>query len=944
MRDRLGANAYRTVPGSRLWLLFGLLLLLMAARGFAYITVMPPFDAWDEYQHVAYIDAIATGGPTPVLGETNVSDRFMDKLVESPQHRFVLLQIGRLGAIDYNAYWARRASGAPPWKTSPAGTRKPGAMELYEAQHGPLYYRLVAPLYSLCGGAENLVGATVGLRVLNLLFTLSAACVVFWGLERSTVDRRLSALTATLVAVHPLFLINGVRVANDALGVLLASIVAAACMTCKAGWNLRRGGLIGVALGLACLAKAINFALIPFVLWCWLGSTYRVVATRRRSSFALVICFSLTALLVQSEVRGNFSRFGGLTPMQEAVKNKREGKTTADFLAAAKSIDWPKAFEDHLLKNSLLVCGWGFVKPEAKVIRIYEYALGFGLSGWAGGLLWRIGRRLLGRPSQRRSSHCRFLLASSLVLCASLTAALAYHILQSKTAWGYATTNPWYAAVAFPWLLLLAIEGGRCALGGSIWGARIVGVALLIASILAESTVVLGRLPVLYTGGLGGFSALGRLAELQPAWMGSWTLVASVVGSIVLLALAIEQSIVFDLRSSLNGPSELPTEWEEHTPRGPLSRQFTRRRLHVQARSAILWSVVFFVGGQAGLGWLLRARPWIADKEFGGKLVRLEALRAKHPGKPLLLALGSSRMATGFDPKSLRSLAADVESEPFLAFNFAMVGSGPEMMHLTLERLIDRKIKPQRVVVEFWPPFWSFARGIKDYELQIDIGSLEFNQARLLSRYVHKPSALMKLWARSLLLPAYENRRALLAAISPSWFGEEKVRDLRLESVDSDGFWRPHEEIRQDQRLQLIGQYKEHYAPILEKIILQDSSIRSMRGLLRLCKNEGIEAVVVVLPEGSRFRSWYSESSRCLFEQYLEELRTREGAVVVNAREWSSDELFLDDHHLLPAGAKAFTQRLAFETLPPKHAGRPGSGSGAADHSASSKDPRVLRR
>src|SRR3954468_8920418 len=104
----------------------------------------------------------------------------------------------------------------------------------------------------------------------------------------------------------------------------------------------------------------------------------------------------------------------------------------------------------------------------------------------------------------------------------------------------------------------------------------------------------------------------------------------------------------------------------------------TNRRRSRRARAALAWGLLWLVAGQVGVRAFLHARPEIADPEFGRKLADLRQALDQAPGRPLLLMLGRSRVATGFRPAALpldgtRPIGAPV------AFNFAQVGSGPEM-------------------------------------------------------------------------------------------------------------------------------------------------------------------------------------------------------------------------------------------------------------------------
>jgi hypothetical protein len=52
------------------WLVAGLLIAAFLARGPLYLSVFPPFEGWDEYQHLGYIAYLDQARRIPVFGES----------------------------------------------------------------------------------------------------------------------------------------------------------------------------------------------------------------------------------------------------------------------------------------------------------------------------------------------------------------------------------------------------------------------------------------------------------------------------------------------------------------------------------------------------------------------------------------------------------------------------------------------------------------------------------------------------------------------------------------------------------------------------------------------------------------------------------------------------------------------------------------------------------
>jgi hypothetical protein len=197
-------------------------------------------------------------------------------------------------------------------------------------------------------------------------------------------------------------------------------------------------------------------------------------------------------------------------------------------------MDWGKVVRRLWLRDSFFAGGWSFLGTDVRLVKLYYFAGLAGLMGWG----WRVVAR--GRRESAVFESARAPIAC-LVLCASFTAALGYHMVQSKLAWGAPTTTPWYACPALPWFLMIVAGGGLSwpigrlprgragAPDGRLPGGRV----------LSPSGTGWSR-PI--REGASGLEALRRLSQLQPAAFGTATLLAAAIGSWVLLAAAASSS------------------------------------------------------------------------------------------------------------------------------------------------------------------------------------------------------------------------------------------------------------------------------------------------------------------------------------------------------------------------------------------------------------------
>lgn len=334
-----------------------------------------------------------------------------------------------------------------------------------------------------------------------------------------------------------------------------------------------------------------------------------------------------------------------------------------------------------------------------------------------------------------------------------------------------------------------------------------------------------------------------------------------------------------------------------------------------RARGALICFALAFVAGQAAFRLALARRPALGDPEFGRKLDGLRTKVAADPDRPLVVMLGSSRVATGFRPDAL-PLLTTADGRTVAAFNYAQVGTGPQVAHLVLGRMLAAGVRPERVLVEFWPPFWCVDDYLQGYLDALNLAALDWPAARTLAGYVPKPRKLYDAWLPAQLAPMFASRAAILSRLGPSWaprFDPER----RLINLDADGWWSPRAVVSEADRARLTEHYRAVYAPRLAKFAIRPTPDRALRDLLVTCRREGIRAAVVVLPEGDGFRALYAPEALRVVDAYLDRLAIEERVPVIDARRWVADDGFADGHHLLPDGAATFTTRLAREALGP---------------------------
>lgn len=307
---------------------------------------------------------------------------------------------------------------------------------------------------------------------------------------------------------------------------------------------------------------------------------------------------------------------------------------------------------------------------------------------------------------------------------------------------------------------------------------------------------------------------------------------------------------------------------------------------------------------QIGLGVALETgQPEWRDPEYGHRLKQLQGLRAAHPGRPLVVAVGSSRTQMGLRPAAMGF--PDEPGSP-LVYNFGQAGAGPLRHHLTLLRLLDAGVKPDYLLVELFPAALA-ADGPAEVQLADHLPRLGSADLDHLAPYCDDPAALRRAWAANRVTPWYTYRRSLLSHGWPRLLPPGQQLDYQWAMLDPFGFTAYPRETTPADRAAALARTQEEYAGRLADFRIGAASDRLVRDLVARCRAEGIPVALYLMPESPEFRTWYAADARAAVAAYLPTL----GVPVFDAAGGFAEDEFADGHHLLPAGAARFSRRLA---------------------------------
>jgi hypothetical protein len=236
------------------WLLLAVLL-----TGMGWLALLPPWEGFDEGTHYSYIQQIADTGGFPRHGEGRVStdvERYAAVApyiagARTPYHEF-FQRPDFAGVRD-----ALRAPPAEPRRFSE------GVGANYQAQHPPLYYALLAPLYAATRD-WSWVSQLFLLRSVSWLFAFGGLAIGVWAtLHHLPADaavgsaKRAAWVLSAWPFLFPMFFPEMARLGNDSLGLLLAGTGWALLLRAvQDGDRPRDYAGLGLVLGLGMLTKA----------------------------------------------------------------------------------------------------------------------------------------------------------------------------------------------------------------------------------------------------------------------------------------------------------------------------------------------------------------------------------------------------------------------------------------------------------------------------------------------------------------------------------------------------------------------------------------------------------------------------------------------------------------------------------------------------------------
>ena len=377
-----------------------LLLVLFLVKGIVITFVHAPFTGHDEVAHFAYLEVLSYEHRVPILPELfQWRDDFS---AQAPvRHDRMPEELWRYcwHALDWRAGCTPEGTGNSNYAITFSGRYYPAGW-IYTANHPPLYYLAMLPVYWLTDGlsiedqlyAMRLVAIPFGM--LTVFFAYLTARTLFPG------DRFLATMVPAFVAFQPQISYESAMLNNDIMAIMFTSaVVYLLARGLKQGFPLRTVLLIGTCYGLAVLSK--NTSLTTGVLIA--AAMVFGIGLRRWKEWLPkgALAMLVTALLIWPWYAYMYRTYGDFTALHQIgdLQSWWNGGDARDFPTIWDQLK-DKSFFWLRWRETWGEFGWRYVKlgspgnwPLLRIIMWFAMMATVGLAVWAI-RLWRTGHRL----------------------------------------------------------------------------------------------------------------------------------------------------------------------------------------------------------------------------------------------------------------------------------------------------------------------------------------------------------------------------------------------------------------------------------------------------------------------------------------------------------------------------------------------------------------------
>ncbi|MGH7168718.1 MAG: DUF1574 family protein [Gemmataceae bacterium] len=348
-----------------------------------------------------------------------------------------------------------------------------------------------------------------------------------------------------------------------------------------------------------------------------------------------------------------------------------------------------------------------------------------------------------------------------------------------------------------------------------------------------------------------------------------------------------------------------------------------------KGKRIVLWTLACFAVSQLVLSIYLDKRQLeMRDPLYGYRLNRLRERLAKSPSPPLFLILGSSRVKYSIWPSALKLHAPKNTFQP-IVYNFGMNGMGTIRELMYFRRLLADGVRPNWILLEVWPPLWAEAGFFREAHMIQGEDDLHWRDWPLVCRYFRRDVDVLRQALRRSFLPISDYRTPLLGSVLQTMLPREQIKEINRKvrqcSPDDRGGWfpLPWEIKTPEAKRHAQKDGEEKIKPLLQPVRIDPRSDAALRELLTECRQRGIKVALILMPEPSRTRGWYTPRANAVVRDYLNQVQHDYPLPIIDTRTWVQDDDFMDTCHMGQNGIPAYCERLGRDVVQPFIEDRP---------------------
>ena len=286
--------------GSILLLLSGYLFL-----GISHIAFLPPWEGFDETAHFSYIQQITDTGSLPQLNRAKLSKNVEEYKIYAPMPYSSIPPFEDNGGFTYKTFFEsqpqtiQRGYSYVHLPQHNSSRYAPGTVKNWQAQHPPLYYVFLSPIY-MATRSFALTDQIFLIRVISYLFAWFAMLITACGgyylfrirpnSENISLKYFIPIGTLSIPIFFPAWFPEMARIGNDSLCALFLSILWLLFMRVYfIGISFKISVLLGLFMGLGCLTKAFFVPLSAGIVFYLILQQYTIKGVWNISTLSHVL-------------------------------------------------------------------------------------------------------------------------------------------------------------------------------------------------------------------------------------------------------------------------------------------------------------------------------------------------------------------------------------------------------------------------------------------------------------------------------------------------------------------------------------------------------------------------------------------------------------------------------------------------------------------------------